>query len=82
MTTTKRKTPESKVTPFAKNPPWNIFDGYLGTPRTKQANVEMKKVCDAFLSAHKRVAMKYRNEGMEDSAVRDMVIKYIRKRIW
>ena len=62
---------------FKKRPAWDIFDVYNEKPRAKQATAEMKSVCDRFLAEHRKVSIKYRNEGLDDSASREMTIRYI-----
>lgn len=71
-----------KPIPFTKNPKWNIFDLFSEYPNAKKGNLELKKVCDNFLREHERIAKKYQNEGASDSAVREIVIDYIRKNIY
>jgi hypothetical protein len=72
-------TQKSRAIPFKKRESWDIFSVYEGMPRSKQATMEMKIVCDKFLAEHKRVAKKYQKEGIADSASRDEIVKYIIK---
>ena len=60
---------------------WNIFDVYPDMPRSKQATIEMKALCDRFGSDYTRLANKYSKEGLSDSASRDMTIRYLLEKL-
>jgi hypothetical protein len=64
-------------TPFKKGQKWNIFDAYEDDIHSKQATIEMKRLCDKFIADHSRLARKYQHTGIYDSAARDMIHKYI-----
>jgi hypothetical protein len=72
---------ENGLTKFGKNPSWNIFYVYTDSPRAKQATAEMKALCDKFAADFRRVSIKYRKEGLDDSASRDAVIKYVNEQL-
>lgn len=59
-----------------KRPSWDIFDTYFEMPRARAANVEMKATCDKFIADFHRISSKYQQEGLADSASRDMIIRY------
>lgn len=62
---------------FGKNPEWDIFHVYSDMPRAKQATAEMKLACDKFASDFKRISIKYRTEGLDDSESRYSAIRYV-----
>jgi len=72
---------QSEPVPFGKNPSWNIFSVYTELPRAKQATAEMKALCDKFAMDFARVSKKFRSEGLDDSASRDMGMRYVIEKI-
>lgn len=66
---------------FMKRPSWDIFSTYSDSPRSQQANIEMKALCDKFVMDFNRVSNKYTKEGLSDSASREMVLRYILEKI-
>jgi hypothetical protein len=67
----------AKKFPFKKSPAWNIFDIFDEAPRSKQATMEMKALCDKFYADYYKLSGRYAKEGLADSASRDMVLRYI-----
>ena len=70
-----------KRSDLPKRPSWDLFDTFFEMPRAKAANIEMKSVCDKFIMDFKRVSLKYQKEGLDDSAAREMVIRYVLEEI-
>jgi hypothetical protein len=62
-------------------PTWDIFDTFTDMPKAKQANIEMKALCDKFASDYTRLSNKYSKEGLADSASRDMVVRYVLEKL-